>query len=330
MATRAAIDENRCDGQSDRVRGRQADMTDTGASQLTIGFVGLGNMGWPMARNLHNAGLSLVVRDIATQLQERFAAEHPGVTAAESPAAFSGADIVVTMLPNGAVVQDALLNWDDGIGRAMRAGALVVEMSSSDPSDTLRLAAELERSGLRVVDAPVSGGVPAAVTGELAIMAGGAPEDLARAQVVLQVLGDPARQFATGGLGTGHAMKSLNNFIAAATHCATAEALVAGKMFGLDPAAMIDIINASTGRSFVSRTFSGEVLTGRYGTGFALGLLAKDVHIAASVAAAAGIDAPAVTLTDERWAKALSELGPAADHTKAHQAWWAEPLTPNA
>ena len=183
---------------------------------------------------------------------------------------------------------------------------------------------------MRVVDAPVSGGVAGAVSGELAIMAGGAPEDLATAQAVLRVLGSPARQFATGGVGTGHAMKALNNFIAAATHCATAEALVAGKMFGLDPRTMIDVINASTGRSFVSGTFSGEILTGRYGTGFMLGLLAKDVHIAASVVAAAGIDAPAVTLADERWAKALSELGPTADHTKAHQAWWPEPLAPDA
>jgi len=302
-------------------------MTDTGTSrQPAIGFVGLGNMGWPMARNLYNAGMPLVVRDSATGKQERFAAEHPGVRVAESPAAFSAAEVIVTMLPNGSVVQDALLHWNGGIGPALRPGALVVEMSSSDPSDTLRLAAELERSSIRVVDAPVSGGVPRAITGELAIMVGGAPDAIARAQDVLRVLGNPARQFVTGGLGSGHAMKALNNFIAAATHCATAEALVAGKKFGLDPQTMIDIINASTGQSFVSGTFDAQVLNGRYGTGFALGLLAKDVHIAASVAAAAGIDAPVVELVDERWAKALGELGPAADHTTAHQAWWDEPL----
>jgi 3-hydroxyisobutyrate dehydrogenase len=301
-------------------------MTDTGTRQPTIGFVGLGNMGWPMARNLYNAGMRLIVRDSATQKQERFATEHPGVTVAESPAAFSAAGVIVTMLPNGGVVQDALLRWGGGIGPALRAGALVIEMSSSDPLDTLRLAAGLERYGVRVVDAPVSGGVPRAITGELAIMVGGAPDAIAKAQDVLRVLGDPARQFVTGGLGSGHAMKALNNFVAAATHCATAEALVAGKKFGLDPQTMIDIINASTGQSFVSGTFDAQVLTGRYGTGFALGLLAKDVHIAASVAAAAGIDAQVVALVDERWAKALGILGPEADHTTAHQAWWDEPL----
>jgi 3-hydroxyisobutyrate dehydrogenase len=301
-------------------------MSDSGAQQrLTIGFVGLGNMGWPMARNLHAAGFGLVVRDPATE--NRFAAEHQGVTVAETPAAFSAADIVVTMLPNGVIVQDALLRDDGGIGPALRPGSLVLEMSSSDPSDTLRLAAELERSGVRVVDAPVSGGVPRAVTGELAIMVGGAPGDIARAQDVLRVLGDPARQFVTGPLASGHVMKALNNFVAAATHCATAEALVAGKRFGLDTRTMIDIINASTGRSFVSGTFDAEILTGRYGTGFALGLLAKDVHIAASVVAATDLDAPVVALVDERWAKALTGLGPATDHTTAHQAWWDDTLT---
>jgi len=294
--------------------------------QLTVGFVGLGNMGWPMARNLHAAGFGLVARDVDAAKQDRFAAEHPGVTAAASPDSFSAADIVVTMLPNGAIVRDAMLGW--GIGAALRAGALLLEMSSSDPSDTLLLAAGLEPFGVRVVDAPVSGGVPRAITGELSIMVGGAAAaDVAAVQPVLRVLGDPARQFRTGGLGSGHAMKALNNVVAAATTCATAEALVVGKRFGLDPRVMVDIINASTGRSFVSGIFGTEVLTGRYGTGFALGLLAKDVHIAASVAAAAGADVPVIALTDERYAKALSELGPAADQSKAHQAWWDEPLS---
>src|SRR5215472_14127193 len=172
MARQPAVDKNRVDRPGHRGR-TAASMADTGARQrLTIGFVGLGNMGWPMARNLHRAGLRLVVRDIAGETQERFVAEHPGVTPAQTPAAFAAANVVVTMLPNGAVVQDALLRWEGGIGPALRRGALVVEMSSSDPSDTLRLAAELKAFGVRLVDAPVSGGVPRAVTGELSIMVG--------------------------------------------------------------------------------------------------------------------------------------------------------------
>jgi 3-hydroxyisobutyrate dehydrogenase len=292
-------------------------------SELTIGFAGLGTMGWPMAANLHAAGFALVVRDIDAATQARFAAGHPGAIAATAPGAFAAADIVVTMLPNGAVVAAALLGW--GIAAAAGTGTLVVEMSSSDPSDTLRLAADLRPHGVRVVDSPVSGGVARARTGELSLMVGGTDEDVARAQPVLRVLGDPARQFRTGGLGTGHAMKALNNVIGAATYCATAEALAVGERFGLDPRTMIDIINASTGRSFISElVFAPEVLTGRYGTGFALGLMAKDVRIAQNVAAAAATDAPVLALTDERWSKALSEFGPAADQSMAHRAWWGD------
>lgn len=303
-------------------------------SELTIGFVGLGNMGWPMAANLHRAGFPLVVRDIDTTRQDAFATEHagtghpgtgqPGVVAAATPDAFATADVVVTMLPNGAIVHDALLGWS--IAAALPDGALVIEMSSSDPADTLRLGTDLAPLGVALLDAPVSGGVPRAVTGELSLMVGGADDDVARAQPVLRVLGDPARQFRTGGLGTGHAMKALNNVIAAATTCVTAEALVVGARFGLDPATMLSVINSSTGKSFVSEVFASEVITGRYGTGFALGLLAKDVRIAASVAAAAGAETPAITLAVERWAKALAALGPAADQSMAHQAWWEDNL----
>jgi 3-hydroxyisobutyrate dehydrogenase len=288
--------------------------------QLTVGFVGLGNMGWPMAANLHAAGFPLIVRDVSAETQDRFAAAHPGVTGAREPAGFAPAAIVVTMLPDGSAVRDALLGW--GIAAVLRPGAVVLDMSSSDPTDTLRLATELEPFGIGVVDAPVSGGVPRAVTGELSVMAGGSPADLAAVQPVLRVLGDPARQFLTGPLGTGHAMKALNNVIGAATSCVIAEALAAGTRFGLDPQTMIGVLNASTGRSFVTElVYGAEVVTGRYGTGFKLGLMAKDVRIAASAARAAGLDTPVIALVNERWEKALAELGPDADQSRAHQAW---------
>jgi 3-hydroxyisobutyrate dehydrogenase len=296
-------------------------------SELTIGFVGLGNMGWPMAANLHAAGFSLVVRDADADRQLAFAGRHPGAIVADGPGAFAAADIAVTMLPDGAVVADALLAW--GIAAALAPGAVVVEMSSSDPADTLETAANLAARGVRMVDAPVSGGVPRAVTGELSLMVGGDDADVVRVQPVLRVLGDPARQFRTGALGTGHAMKALNNVVGAATYCATAEAIVAGARFGLDPKTMIDILNASTGRSFVSVNVFGEnVLNGAYATGFMLGLMAKDVRIAQGVIQAAAADAPVLALTDQRWAAALGDLGPAADQSKAHQAWWEDKLGP--
>jgi 3-hydroxyisobutyrate dehydrogenase len=291
--------------------------------ELTIGFVGLGNMGWPMAANLHAAGFPLLVRDADEDRQRAFSAAHPGTVAGDGPGAFAAADTVVTMLPDGAAVADALLDW--GIAAALAPGALVIEMSSADPSDTRKTAAGLAARGVRMVDAPVSGGVPRAVTGELSLMVGGEDADVASAQPVLRVLGDPARQFRTGALGTGHAMKALNNVVGAATYCATAEAVVAGARFGLDPATVIDIINASTGRSFVSANVFGEnVLNGAYATGFMLGLMAKDVRIAQSVIKAAAADAPVLALTDERWSAALRDLGQGADQSRAHQAWWTD------
>jgi 3-hydroxyisobutyrate dehydrogenase len=294
--------------------------------KITVGVVGLGSMGWPMAANLHAAGFPLVVRDVSVHTQARFTAAHPGAVAATDARDFAAAVIVLTMLPDGGVVRDALLGF--GIAATLAPHAIVVDMSSSDPSHTVALAGELATFGIRMVDAPVSGGVPRAKDGTLAVMVGGDPADVEAVQPVLRVLGDPARQFATGPLGTGHAMKALNNVIAAAISCVTAEALVAGKKYGLDPGTMIDIINASTGRSFVSElNYDPEVLTGKYGSGFRLGLMAKDVRIAASAAAAAGVDAPMIALANERWSAAVAALGPDADQSRAHQAWSDEDLT---
>src|SRR5690606_25390815 len=156
------------------------------------------------------------------------------------------------------------------------AGTTVVDMSSSEPLGTRELGERLQPLGIALVDAPVSGGVPGAVAGTLAIMAGAA--DAAHVDAVMpvfQALGK--RLFRTGGAGSGHAMKSLNNFVAAAAYTATAEALMIGERFGLDAALMVDIINNSTGRSFNSElVFAPQVVTGRFATGFALGLLAKD------------------------------------------------------
>jgi 3-hydroxyisobutyrate dehydrogenase len=173
-----------------------------------------------------------------------------------------------------------------------------------------------------LVDAPVSGGVPRATDGTLAIMAGA--DDAATLDRVLPILDALGRRvFRTGPLASGHAMKALNNFCAAAGYAALAEALVLGREFGLAPSTMVEIVNNSTGRSFLSDVvFPEEVVTGRYGTGFALGLLAKDVTIAAGIAEGSGVDAPLCRMVQERWAEAAQALGVAADHSVAHKQWW--------
>jgi 3-hydroxyisobutyrate dehydrogenase len=287
---------------------------------LKVGFVGLGNMGWPMAGNLVRAGHALIVRDADAARQERFAAEF-SCTAANEPSAFADVDAVITMLPTGSIVREVLLGWAGGIARALRRGAIIVDMSSSEPASTRKLGAELARLGVTLIDAPVSGGVPGAKAGTLSIMIGADDAEAAtRIRPVLEKLGQ--KFFATGALGTGHAMKALNNFVAAAGYTAAAEALIAGRRFGLDPAVMVDILNASTGRNFSTEFAMKEHVLGRkYATGFALGLLAKDIGIAADLAAGLGIHAPLSALLKQRWAETLSKSGPAVDHTAAIRYW---------
>ena len=289
----------------------------------TVGFVGLGNMGWPMARNLRAAGFDLVVRDADPALADRFVAEHGG-SAAAAAADFAACAVVVTMLPNDAIVAEVLLEWDGGLARALAPGAVVVDMSSSSPTGAKAVAAALDGTGVAVVDAPVSGGVPRAETGELSLMIGGDDEAaIERATPILEVLG--GRLFRTGGLGSGDAVKALNNYLAAAAYAAAAEALVIAQQFGLDPATLFEIVNTSTGRSFVTEIVVGEnVVTGRYATGFQLALLAKDVGIAAGLAQDVGVDAPTLKLVADRWAQATATAPRGADHSAAHQQWWPE------
>jgi 3-hydroxyisobutyrate dehydrogenase len=292
-----------------------------GSAGGTVGFVGVGNMGKRMAANLAKAGFALVIGDADPAAQERFVAEHGGVPAT-APESFSGADVVVTMLPDGAAVREAVLGCEGGIAAALEPGAVVLDMSSSDPVGTQALAAELAPLGIRLIDAPVSGGITRAESGTLSLMVGGQDEEaFARVRPVLQTLGE--RIFRTGPLGSGHAMKALNNFLGAAAYTSAAEALAIGREFGLDPRVMLDVVNTSTGRSFNTEVvLKDDVITGRYGTGFALGLLAKDVAIAAALAEAVGVDAPTCQLVRRRWAEAAAGLGFAADHSEAHKRWW--------
>jgi 3-hydroxyisobutyrate dehydrogenase len=286
-----------------------------------VGFVGVGAMGKRMAANLAKAGFALVIRDADPGTQEQFIATHGGEPAT-APQSFAATSVVVTMLPDGAAVREAVLGWEGGIAAALPRGAVVLDMSSSDPVGTAALGRDLATLGIRLVDAPVSGGITRAESGTLSLMVGGQDEDaFGRVRPVLEILG--ARIFRTGRLGSGHAMKALNNFLGAAAYTTAAEALAIGHEFGLDPRVMLDVINTSTGRSFNTEVvLKDDVITGRYGTRFALGLLAKDVGIAADLAEAVGVDAPACQLMRRRWAEAAADLGFSADHSEAHKRWW--------
>jgi 3-hydroxyisobutyrate dehydrogenase len=296
-----------------------------GTVRRSVGFVGVGNMGKRMAANLVKAGFPLVVRDADRSAQERFVTEHGGEPAT-GRRSFVQAGVVVTMLPDGAAVREAVLGWDGGIAAVLEPGAVVLDMSSSDPIGTKALGADLQPLGIAVVDAPVSGGITRAESGTLSLMVGGQDEEaFARVRPVLQAVGD--RIFRTGPLGSGHAIKALNNFLLASAYATATEALTIGCEFGLDPLVMLDVVNASTGRSFSTEVvLKDDVITGQYSTGFALGLLAKDVGIAAALAEAVGVDAPTCQLMRRRWAEAVAGLGFATDHAEAHKRWWSTDL----
>ena len=287
-----------------------------------IGFIGVGNMGWPMAANLARAGRAVTVFDVNQEQAARFAGEYGASHAKTLQELGAAADIVITMLPDGKVVRRVMLEMEDGgLAPYLAPGSLLIDMSSSDPLGTRELGTELQSHGLKLMDAPVSGGLAGARDGTLTIMMGGDDADsIERARPVLACLGK--RLFETGPLGSGHAMKALNNFVAGAGFVAAAEALITGRRFGLDPAVIVDILNVSTGRNFTTETVIGtEVLNGRFATGFALALLAKDIRIAADLAGGLGLDAPLMQLSNRRWSEALAGLGGGKDFTEAFRYW---------
>jgi 3-hydroxyisobutyrate dehydrogenase len=288
---------------------------------MRIGFIGIGNMGAPMAANLVKGGHDVAVYDADAVRTSQFARDH-ACRAAKSFTDLADAQCVITMLPTGQVVRAVLLE-SEGAGLATKLGpdTLVIDMSSSDPVGTRQLGPVLAAGGITLIDAPVSGGVPRARSGTLAIMMGTDRKDaLERAKPVLACMGD--RLFETGALGSGHAMKALNNYVAAAGYAAAAEALSIGKRFGLAQDVMVDIINVSTGRNFNTEIVMKEhVLTGRYATGFALGLLAKDVRIAADLGRAMRLDAPLSRLISKRYELAAQRLGASHDNSEAILGW---------
>jgi 3-hydroxyisobutyrate dehydrogenase len=285
---------------------------------VNVAFIGVGAMGAPMAACIARAHYALTVYDSVRERATQVATDH-GCRIADGLDGLAAADFVVTMLPTGQIVRDLYLR--EGLAQKLRAGTVAIDMSSSDPVGTRALGAALAASGISLIDAPVSGGVPRAAQGTLTIMIGGDdPAVIERARPLLRAMGD--RLFDTGGLGSGHAMKALNNFVAAAGFAACAEALLAGKRFGLDPGRMVEILNVSTGRSFLTDLVLREhVVEGKFATGFQLGLLAKDVRIAADLAHELRLDAPLVRLVSKRFEAARDALGYTRDHTEAIKAW---------
>lgn len=288
----------------------------------TIGFIGLGNMGFPMASRLADAGHRMIVNDRDQLAVERFQDDHPGARPAADTAAWQDADVIITMLPNSDIVEGVLTN---GVTAAASLNTLFIDMSSSEPIRSRNLGRQLEEKGMRYLDAPVSGGVRGAQNGQLAIMVGGRWHDLDQAKDIFDVLGKSVIH--VGDAGSGHAAKALNNLVSAASVAATVEALRVGERFGIDPATMTEVLNASSGRSNTSENKVAQfMLSGTFASGFPIGLMTKDIKIATALADSLRIEAPFSHDCENIWQSALDAGHGAEDHTRMYE-YLATPTT---
>jgi 3-hydroxyisobutyrate dehydrogenase len=274
----------------------------------TVAFVGLGTMGRPMTENLAKAGFVVQGFDLNGTGNARTLRE-----------AAAGAEALITMLPDGNAVREAVLEALPHLAK----GTIVIDMSSADPAGTRALGDALKAKGVHMLDAPVSGAVVGARNATLAIMVGGETEIFEKAKPVLAAMGN--QLFHVGPLGAGHAVKALNNYLGAVGTLAGFEVLLVAKRFGLDPKPMLDAINASTGRnSTTERKIPRDILPGTFASGFKLALMAKDVGIAAELARGLGVEVPFMKTTLKAWREAEKALPRGADHVEIYK--WQEKL----
>lgn len=273
-----------------------------------VGFIGLGMMGRPMATNLAAKQVPLSTLDAAGVTLE-------GVPAAADAAALAGqCRLIILMLPDSRAVAAVM----SALVPALQPQSLVIDMGSSEPGETRRWSMALAQRGCGMLDAPVSGSVPKARAGTLAIMVGGSDADFSRADPVLRAMGEAIIR--TGSIGSAHAMKALNNYVYAAGLLAVSEAAQMAEAQGLDLGIFAQVLNASSGRNIASETkLAQEITPRRYAGGFQLGLMRKDLETAGAIAGASGVEAPLLALLRARWSEALAALGPRADNTEIHR-----------
>jgi 3-hydroxyisobutyrate dehydrogenase len=278
---------------------------------MHVGFLGLGAMGGPMAAHLARRGPLTVWNRTATRAAA-FAAE-TGARVAPTPRALAAdVDVAITCLPTSREVE-TLLDGPDGLLAGLRAGGLLLDCTSGDPASSRRIAGRLAERGIAFADAPVSGGTNGAEAAALSVMVGADAATFARAQPILATFGKRIEH--VGPVGAGDALKAVNNALLAVNILAVGEGLAALVKAGVAPRTALDVINASSGRSFVSEVLVPErVLTGVWPRTFRLALLDKDVAIARGLLAETGVAGPLLEQAGMRLAEARAELGEVADY----------------
>ena len=272
-----------------------------------VGFVGLGAMGSVMSPLLVKAGYQVFGYDIIANIDVS-----SGVKQLDTLDDFAQFDAIIFMLPNSKIVSQVVTKLLE-----INTKSILIDMSSSDPRETKKLGKTIETKGLKFLDAPVSGGVSRAKTGDLMIMAGGKEQDLEEVKDLLSVMGTV--QFA-GPLGSGHAIKALNNYVSAAGLIASFEALATARSFGIQPENFLKIINGATGKNNTTEVKLDKfVVSEQFNSGFALDLMVKDVSIAHNLIKDLSSDNPLSSDVYNYLSKSLDLLGGNPDHTEVYK-----------
>jgi 2-hydroxy-3-oxopropionate reductase len=260
-----------------------------------VGFIGLGIMGKPMARNLMDAGYELTVHNRSREPVDELAED--GATAASSPKEVAeNSDVIVTMLPDSPQVEEVVAG-EDGALEGVREGALLVDMSTISPVVTEKLAEAIQKKGTSMLDAPMSGGDVGAIEGTLSIMVGGAEEDFERAKPLLEVMGGTVNH--VGPTGAGQVTKAANQIVVALTIEAVSEALVLGSKGGVPPETVLDVLSGGLAGNKVMEVKREKFLSHTFDPGFRSELHHKDLGIALAASREYGVVLPVTAIVDQ-------------------------------
>lgn len=277
-----------------------------------LGFIGLGAMGQPMSKRLLEAGFQLVVYDLRPEAVQ--ALIQKGAEAASSAKEVAEkCRKVITIVPNSEAVEQVVFG-PEGLLKGAQAGDILIEMTSAYPPSTLKVHQALSARGVSMIDAPVSGGVVGAEAGTLSIMVGGEEKIFETCRPILSILGK--NLFYMGGIGSGHAVKAINNFLSATSLAATSEAVILAAKLGLSPQRVIEVLQVSTGRSYSTDfKFPKFVLPRTFNSGFTIGLLYKDIDTVTRMAREYKIPMFLANMVQQVFGYAMAQGGEKKDHT---------------
>lgn len=279
-----------------------------------IGFIGIGQMGMPMIRNLLQANFSVTGFDLNPLVAQELKNEAHFEMAASAITLTKKCDVIILMLPDSNIVDRLLWDSDDALAKAMNTKQTLIDMSSSDPVRSRTNFDRMAQLGISFIDAPVSGGVRRAKDGSLSIMIGGLTPAVESVQPIFKAMGKTLVH--VGAAGAGHAVKALNNYVSASGLLAVCEALIAAEKFGIDPHLVNQVFNASTGKNNTTDVkVENFMLSGTFNSGFSLALMRKDLQTALDFITRMETPKTFADACTQTWTQAEKTLDKGADHT---------------